>query len=163
EHARNLLRLIDKPRLRVLAQLPWTRTGCSDLVSGLRKDHKFKVENVSYHPADRGNSPYADVRSLCNPAEPPDFYVCQMLGWHLVPPNLLDLPCPVLGQTADYDLHIQTVHPWLQLFDELVVTDPSEWEDVRRLAAAPVSTFPKSFGLPEGLPPLPKGRRDWDL
>jgi hypothetical protein len=163
EHARNLLRLIEKPRLRVLAQLPWTRSGCSDLVSHLRKDHKFKLDNVSFHPADRANAPYLDVHSLFDANEPPDFYVCQMVEWHLVPPNLMALPCPVIGQTADYDLHIQAVHPWLQLFDELVVTDPSEWDDVRRLAAVPVSTFPRSFGLPEGLPPVPRGRRDWDL
>jgi hypothetical protein len=164
EHARNLLALIRKPRLRVLAQLPWTRGGCTDLIGGARKDHKFKIDNVSFHPHDRPNAPYADVHRFYDPQDPPDFYVCQMVEWHHLPPNLAELPCPVIGQTADYDLHIQTVHPWLQLFDELLVTDPSEWEDVRRLAAAPVSTFPKSFGVPAALTPLTRSlRRDGDL
>jgi hypothetical protein len=163
-HARNLLNLIRKPRIRVLTQLPWTRTGCSDLLAGSKRDAKFQVENVSFHPDDRPNLPYADVHQLYNSRQPPDFYVCQMVEWHMLPPNLTELPCPLLGQTADYDLHVQAVHPWLQLFDELVVTDPSEWCDVRGLATVPVSTFPKSFGLPAALPATPGGRRrDLDL
>jgi hypothetical protein len=162
-HARRLLALVRKPRLRVLAQLPWTRAGCSDLLTGCRGDTKFQVENISFHAADLPNEPYADVHQYYSPDAPPDFYVCQMVEWHMLPPNLAELPCPVLGQTADYDLHIQAVQPWLGLFDELLVTDPSEWADVRGLVAVPVSTFPKSFGLPSILPPLRAGKRAWDL
>jgi hypothetical protein len=162
-HARRLLALIRKPRLRVLAQLPWTRTGCSDLITGCKGDAKFQVENISFHPDDLPNAPHADVHQFYSPDDPPDFYVCQMIEWHALPPNLAELPCPVLGQTADYDLHIQVVQPWLGLFDELLVTDSSEWADVRRLVAAPVSTFPKSFALPANLPAMPAGARAWDL
>jgi hypothetical protein len=162
-HARRLLALIRKPRLRVLAQLPWTRTGCSDLITGCKGDAKFQVENISFHPDDLPNAPHADVHQFYSPEAPPDFYICQMVEWHALPPNLAELPCPVLGQTADYDLHIQVVQPWLGLLDEVLVTDPSEWADVRRLVAAPVSTFPKSFGLPASLPPMPTGERAWDL
>jgi hypothetical protein len=154
-HARNLLAMMRKPCLRVLAQLPWIRHGCSDLITGIKADPRFKVENISFHPLDRPNTPYADVHRFYDAKEPPDFYACQMVEWHLVPPNLMELPCPILGHTADYDLHVQMVHPWLQLFDELVVTDPTEWNDVRRLVSVPVSTFPKSFSLPAKLPALP--------
>jgi hypothetical protein len=163
-HAHNLLQMIRKQRIHVLAQLPWTRAGCSDLLTGIKADGKFQVENISFHADDRPNAAYADVHRFYDPHQPPDFYVCQMVEWHLLPTNLTELPCPLLGHTADYDLHIQIVQPWLQLFDELLVTDPSEWRDVRGLAAAPVSTFPKSFGLPASLPRSPGGnRRDLDL
>ncbi len=163
DHARNLLNLIRKPRIRVLAQLPWTRTGCSDLLTGIRKEKKFQVDNVSFHADDRPNTPYADIHQFYDADQPPDFYVCQMVEWQMLPANLSELPCPLLGHTADYDLHVQAVYPWLRLFDELLVTDPSEWRDVRGLATAPVSTFPKSFGLPATLPAAGRGRRDLDL
>jgi tetratricopeptide (TPR) repeat protein len=73
------------------------------------------------------------------------------------------LPCPTFGHTADYDIHIQTVHPWLQLLDELVVTDHTEWKDVTKLFPGPVATFPKAFGLGKGLPPAPTGERPIDV
>jgi hypothetical protein len=161
-HARNLLALLRKPRIEVLAQLPWTRTGCSDLLSGIARDPKFRVRNISFNPDDLANTPYADVHGYYDPRTPPDFYICQMVEWHLLPPNLQQLPCPIFGHTGDYDLHIQAVYPWLQLLDELVVTDPTEWRDVRRLVAVPVSTFAKSFGVP-ALPPLPARERTNDL
>jgi hypothetical protein len=162
-HASNLLALIRKPVIEVLAQLPWTRGGCSDLISGAQKDSKFRVRNISFHQNDLPNTPYADIHSYYDPAVPPDFYVCQMVEWHSIPPNIQQLPCPLLGQTADYDLHIQAVYPWLQLFDELLVTDPTEWRDVQRLVSVPVSTFAKSFGVPDNLPPLTGHFRNNDL
>lgn len=163
EHARNLLALLRKPHIEVLAQWPWRREGCSDLLSGAAADPRFRVANISFHPGDLPNKPYADVRDYCGTDGPPDFYICSMVEWHLVPPNLPQLDCPLFGQTADYDLHIQTVYPWLELFDALLVTDPSEWQDVTRLVRAPVYTFPKSFGVPEGLPPPRRGEREIDV
>ena len=131
--------------------------------TGIQKDGKFLVDNVSFHAADRPNTPYADVHRFYNADQPPDFYVCQMIEWHMLPPNLTELACPLLGHTADYDLHIQAMQPWLQLFDELLVTDPSERRDVRGSVVARVSTFPKSFSLPTNLPAAGRNRRDLDL
>jgi hypothetical protein len=162
-HAQNLLALLRKPRIEVLAQWPWTRDGCSDLLTGSAADARFRVTNIGFHADDLPNKPYADVHDYFDPRQPPDFYVCAMVEWHPVPPNLPELPCPVFGQTGDYDLHIQTVYPWLGLFDAVLVTDPSEWIDVRRLVCAPVYTFPKAFGLPDGLPPPRPGEREVDL
>jgi hypothetical protein len=163
EHAQNLLELVRKPRIEVLAQLPSGRAGCSDLLSGARHDPRFAVHNISFHPEDLPCRPHANIHEFYHREQPPDYYICAMVEWHLIPPNLQELPCPLLGQTADYDLHIQAVHPWLELFDELVVTDPSEWDDVTRLAAVPVSTFPKSFVLPAGIPPLQHTKREVDV
>lgn len=162
-HAQNLLRLIRQPKINILAQLRWDRMAQWDLLTAASGDKKFAIRNVSYHPNDLPNRPYADVHSFYDRDNPPDFYVCAMVEWHALPPNLQELPCPILGQTADYDLHLQTVHPWLQLFDELVVTDPTEWQDVSRLVDAPVSTFPKTFGIPENLPRLERHSRPLDL
>ncbi len=163
EHARNLLALLRKPCIDVLAQFPWRRDGCADLLTGSAADPRFRVRNISFHPDDLPNKPYADIRAYCPAGQMPDFYICAMVEWHLVPPNLQELSCPLFGQTADYDLHIQTVYPWLGLFDAVLVTDPSEWRDVSRLVRAPVCTFPKSFGVPGDLPPLPDGEREIDV
>lgn len=162
-HARNLLQLILKPRIVVLAQWPWLRSRAHNLITGARQDTKFSVHNISFHPEDIPNEPYMDVRSLLHQVETPDFYICAMVEWHLISPHLQDLPCPLLGHTADYDLHIQCVYPWLQIFDELIVTDHSEWADGRALAGRPVSTFPKSFAIPGEFDLLRFGHRPIDV
>jgi GT2 family glycosyltransferase len=162
-HAQNLLSFIRKPQIYVLAQLPWTRRAPHDLLTASKKDRKFKVQNISFHPDDLPNEPYVDICKFYDPNKPPDFYICAMVEWHIIPPNLQQLPCPIIGQTADYDLHIQAVYPWLQVFDEMVVTDQTEWEDVSRLVSSPVSTFPKSFGVSHTLPPIPPGPRPIDV
>jgi tetratricopeptide (TPR) repeat protein len=162
-HAQRLLALIRKPQIHVLAQLPWSRRPPHDLLTAASKDSKFVIHNISFHPEDLPNEPYADIHKFFSSQRPPDFYICQMVEWHLIPPNLEQLPCPIFGATGDYDLHIQTVHPWLNAFDELIVTDSTEWEDVRRLVGSPVSTFPKSFGVRDGLPPVPKAPREIDV
>ena len=162
-HARNLLAILRKPRIDVLAQWSWRRFGCSDLLTGAAADPRFRVTNLSFHPDDLKNRPYADIHDYCAASGPPDFYICSMVEWHLVPPNLQELPCPLFGQTADYDLHIQTVYPWLGLFDGLLVTDPSEWQDVSRLVRVPVYSFPKSFGVPDDVPPLRQETREIDV
>ncbi|HSB68397.1 MAG TPA: hypothetical protein VLT62_03570, partial [Candidatus Methylomirabilis sp.] len=51
-HAQNLLALIHQPRIHVLAQLPWFRSGPQDLLRGAARDDKFSVRNVSFHPED---------------------------------------------------------------------------------------------------------------
>jgi len=162
-HARNLLALLRKPQIEVLAQWPWRREGCSDLLIGAAADARFRVRNISFHPDDLPNKPYADIHDYLAGSHIPDFYICAMVEWHLTPPNLRQLSCPLFGQTADYDLHIQTVYPWLGLFDALLVTDRSEWLDVSRLVRAPVCTFPKSFGVPNDMPHGRQGERDIDV
>lgn len=162
-HAQRLLALLKKPHIEVLAQWPWNRNSCSDLLSGAARDPRFRVSNIGFEADDLPNEPYADIHRYYDPNSPPDFYTSFMIEWQLMPPNLQELPCPIFGQTGDYDLHIQAVLPWLKLFDEVVVTDTTEWQDVCRLVDSPVSTFPKSFGLPKGLPPLPHRPRKLDV
>jgi hypothetical protein len=162
-HAQNLLALVRKPQIRVLGQMCAARGGCADLLTGAVEDAKFHIDNISYHPDDLPNEPYLDIHRCYQSEAPPDFYISQMIEWHLIPPNLQELPCPILGHTADYDLHIQTLYPWLKLFDEMVVTDNSEWQDVSQLVNVPVSTFPKSFCVPRGLPALKSNLREFDL
>jgi tetratricopeptide (TPR) repeat protein len=162
-HAHSLLALLRKPHINVLAQWPWIRRGCTDLLAGAASDTRFQVANISFHPDDLPNKPYSNIHDYYQSAEPPDFYTCTMVEWHLVPPNLRELPCPLFGQTADYDLHIQTVHPWLRLFDAILVSDPSEWRDVTRLVPAPVYSFPKSFGVAPDIAPLRQVERDIDV
>jgi tetratricopeptide (TPR) repeat protein len=162
-HARNLLALIRKPRIRVLTQLPWSSTAGPGPLVGARQDAHFDVQNIGFHPQDLLNEPYADVRRFYNPQHPPDFYLCGMVEWHVIPPNLHELPCPTFGATSDYDLHIQTIHPWLKLFDEIVVADEWEHGSLRRLVTAPVATFPKLCSFLGDLPPPNRRERDIDV
>lgn len=165
EHADNLLRLIRKPRISVLTQLPWQRSfrGPHTLLHAGENDPKFRLRNISFAGEDLPNAPDADIHSFYDPADPPDFYLAEMIEWHLIPPNLREIPCPTVGQTGDYDLHIQTVYPWLRIFDELVVTDSTEYADVARLVDAPVTTFCKPVSLPLHLLPEIEVERDLDL
>jgi hypothetical protein len=162
EHARRLLELIAKRPITVLAQLPWNRRGPWDMLTRLN-DPAFRVLNVSFHPDDIQNRPYADARTLVPSGLEPDLFVAEMLEWHLVPPNVRALGCPVLGHSSDFDLHIQTVAPWLELFDELVVLDHTEWRGLNGAVTVPVSVFPKVFGVPSDLPGVPEGQRDIDV
>jgi len=162
EHARHLVDLIAKRPITVLAQLPWNRRGPWDILTHV-KDPVFRLLNVSFHPDDIQNRPYADVRSLIPAEVQPDFFAVTMLEWHLIPPNIRRLGCPVIGHSSDFDLHIQTVAPWLELFDEIVVLDHIEWRDMRRLVRVPVSVFPKVFGVPAQLPHLSDSERDIDV
>jgi hypothetical protein len=158
-HARNLLALIRKPVIEVLSQITWAEREGAKVAA----DPKFAVRNISFDGSDLPNAPYADVRTFDPQGPRPDFYLCQMAEWHTLPLNLQALDCPLIGQTADFDLHIQAIYPWLQLFDELLVTDPTEWDDARGLVQAPVSTFPKSFAINDALDPVAEGERNIDF
>ncbi|MBM3845416.1 MAG: glycosyltransferase, partial [Verrucomicrobia bacterium] len=160
-HARNLLRLLQKPRIRVLTQCD--RGSQWDVMSAILKDPRFEITNIGFHPQDRPNSVGADLRKFFDEKSPPDFYVAKMIEWHLLSENLQQLPCPVFGHTADYDLHIQALHPWLSVFDELLTTDHTEWKDVSQLAPVPVSVFPKAFGLSFAPPPQNESSRPLDV
>lgn len=160
EHAHNLLALILQPRIRVLTQLAATRQGPQNLLGGILKDPKFEVYNLSFHPDDLQNRPRASIHEYYD-AVRPHFYACQMVEWHILPPDITELPCPIVGQASDYDLYLQTVYPWLHVFDEMVINDEYEWNDMRKLVTVPVSTFPKCFGIinESEMPSLSLGRR----
>ena len=162
EHARRLRALIEKPVIRVLAQVSWVRQGTQDYLA-TTAGGRFEVRNVSFDPRDVRNRPYADVHELVDPAAPPDFFFTQMAEFHLLPPNLRTLECPLLAQTSDYDLYIQSVYPRLREFDELVVSDQTEWAGVEGLVSTPVSSFPACLGVPAGLSPIPTGERGIDV
>ena len=151
--AKRLLALIRKPTIRCLTQLNWHRSGAQDLLTGISSDPKFSVQNISFHKDDLPNAPYADIRRYYSPKSPPDLFLCQMAEWHVIPLNLDALPCPAIGQTSDYDLHIQAIYPWLQCFDALIAEDQLEWLEVGGLTKGTrIETFPKCFGIPLHLP-----------
>jgi len=162
DHARRLVALIRRRPINVLAQLPWNRGGAWDILTNLR-DPSFRLFNISFHPDDIPNRPYADIHSLVPKHAPPDMFVAEMLEWHLLPPNVRELGCPVIGHSSDFDLHIQAVAPWLALFDELVVLDSVEWRAMSGLVSVPVSVFPKVFGVPSQVPEPAEGERDVDV
>lgn len=162
DHARRLLALIRRRPITVLAQLPWNRCGSWDILTHL-SDPAFRLLNISFHPDDIQNQPYADIAALVPSGVQPDLFVAEMLEWHLIAPNVRALRCPIIGHSSDFDLHIQAVAPWLELFDELIVLDSVEWRDMSRIARAPVSVFPKVFGVPSQLPDLAERERDIDV
>jgi glycosyl transferase family 1 len=161
-HAERLVELISKRPITVLSQLPWNRRGAWDILTHLT-DSAFRLLNVGFHPEDIPNRPYADVSTLLPNGVRPDFFVVEMLEWHLIPPNIRMLGCPVIGHSSDFDLHVQAVAPWLDMFDELVVLDHVEWRAMRGLTSVPVSVFPKVFGVPAQVPGVPDGERDIDV
>jgi len=158
-HAQNLLTLIRKPQIQVLSQFP-TR---EYFITESMEDRKFQVRNLGFFPEDLQNEPHADIHKFYDFHNPPDFYICKVVEWHQIPPNIQELHCPIFGATVDYDVHVQTVYPWLRLFDELTVPDPSVWEGVHKLVQVPVSTFPKFYSVPARLPPIPTGPREIDV
>lgn len=163
ERARRLAALLDRGRIQVLSQLPWEPGSMTDLLGGARSDPAFVVRNIGPRTGDRPNPPYGSIRQSVDDGFVPDFYVAAMVEWHHLPPDLHTLPCPLFGHIADHDLHIQTITPWLSLFDELCVTDRTEWLDVQGLGRGTVSSFPKVFGLTGDLPPIPGGNRHLDF
>src|SRR5436190_6728953 len=86
--AQRLSTLIKKQRIEVLCQLPWSRTGAQTVLRGIAQDPKFRITNYTFHPDDHPNEPYADVFKWFDPANPPDFYVVNMLEWHSVAKNI---------------------------------------------------------------------------
>ena len=165
----NLLMFIRKRRIRILSQfsIPPLGNGPHLILANGRADPKFLIHNIGFDKNDLTNSVNANIHQFYNAAAPPDLYLAQMVEWQLIPPNLQELKCPLIGQSANYDRHIHAVHPWLQMFDHLIVTDSTTHDDVSRLNAAHTYTFPKSFCLPQTLPPKPQERdikaKDLDL
>lgn len=164
-YADNLLNLIRKPQISILSQLSWYRAdnGMHNVLRGGQKDPKFDIHNISFAPEDLPNRPNADIHDYYDSANPPDFYLAEMIEWHVIPPNLQEIPCPTIGQTGDYDLHIQTIWPWLQMFDEIMVSDSTEYTDLQGLVDVPVTTYCKPLSLPPSLPEPIVCEKDLDL
>jgi len=147
-HAQNLLQLIQQPKITVMVQHSPSSGTSVDPFSGVAQDDRFDIRPVGPFQARAGSNqrqirPYTSVEQLCDPQHPPDFYVCSRVEQQLIPTDLQRLDCPIIGDSLDFDRQLQTVYPWLQVFDEIVVSDPSRWEKMSILVSGPVSTFPK--------------------
>lgn len=141
-----LAALIAKPVIRVLAMLPANRHGPHVHLTGAAADPRFAVANISTHADDLPLRPYAGIADYADPAGPPDLFVCEMVEWHQIPPDFTALPCPTIGVTSDFDLHIQGLTPWLDAFDALVVNDHTEHAGLAPAVRPPVHVFPLVFG-----------------
>ncbi len=161
-HAKSLLALIKKSRIDVLAFLPTTGEPPHDLLAVRQADKKFRVRQVGFHESDGDYAPYTPVAELVR-GRTPDFVIAEMVEWQLLPTDLPSLPCPLLGHTADFDLHVQALAPWLEAFDTVLVTDQTEWADTRKICSRPVVTYPKVFGIADKPPRLGEEQRPWDL
>lgn len=161
EYSQNLMRLIAKQQINILSQLD--KGSWSDLFAAVSNDPKFAIYNIGFKEGDLPSRPDASIHNYYDPNSPPDFYITKMLEWHLIPPDIQELPCPIFCQTADYDIHIQIVFPWLNAFDELIIEH--EWDDVTPLAQVPVITYPKVYPLLAAAlhTPLVNGDRDIDI
>ena len=154
-HAQNLLALISKPQIQVIAQTLWKD---KDFL-----DHKFNVRQIGLRHIDSPQAPFENIHKHYDPNNPPDFYFCNMIEDFIQPLNLQELRCPVFGATKDFDVHIQNLYPWLSVFDELLVTNHQDWYKVHKIANLSVATFPRQYGIPSSLPLLPKEQRDTDF
>ena len=160
-HAKALLALLEKPKINVLAQIPSLTNLPNNLLERL-KDSRFNVRNIGLGREDVTITPYDDIRRFCVGFSP-DFFICREIEWMALPTNLHELRCPVFGHTEDYDIHLQAIYPWFQLFDEIITCGSYEWNDLTRIQSVPVSTFPKAYGIPQGTPAFQKVERSIDL
>lgn len=165
EHTSALLRLIRKPRIEVLSQMPPMRDGAFVLLDGIAGDRKFSVRNIGDGAGDLKNAPYGPLSSLYDPSCPPDYFVCSNVEWHSkLPVDIREVPFPTIGYTSDFDAHILTTAKWLRAFDIMMVCDHVyEWEKVRALSSGAVYAYPLIFGAPRNLPAISKRVRDIDV
>ena len=163
DHARRLLALIQKKRIHVLSQFAWQEGHPTDFTVAAEKDNKFSVRNIGFDSRHVKNIACADVHEFIPEGLTPDFYFSHMMEWHYFPINLHSLNCPKFGHTSDYDYCYHTSYLFLNAFDGLIVSSGEEWEDVSALVSAPVSTFPKSFSVPDFLEDIPVGDRQYDV
>ena len=164
QHARNLLALIRRPRIDVLAQMPPMRSGPFGLLDGIVADRKFNVRNLGTAAGDVRMRPYASVHEFYEPSSPPAFYVCSMVEWNDIPIDIGELPCATIGCTSDFDAHIASVAPWLRALDVMLTCDHMvEWNAVRAISGQPAYAYPMMFGAARDLPLLTSRPRDLDV
>lgn len=162
-HARNMVALLRKPQINVLTMLPWDQQPSLSLRLYAHMDYRFNIMNIGRDSRDLPETPYMNVLDYVSEATPPDFFLAMMIEFHHLPIDLQALECPILGHTADFDIHYHCVKPVLNLFDELIVNDGTEFQHLSALTDRPVTTMPKSFGLPTNLEPVPQTARSIDI
>lgn len=163
-HSQNLLALIRRPRIKVLAQLQPIRHSVFVLRDGIRHDAKFEVVNFGPLPGDAPSPPYATVADFRRQMPSPDLFVSIVVEWHQIPTDLHRFPCPTIGFTNDHDLHIQGISHWFAPFDIRGVIDHVyEWPTVKAVCPGHTVSFPLVFGAPSELPPLEDRHRDIDV
>ncbi|MFT3869114.1 MAG: glycosyltransferase [Nibricoccus sp.] len=161
-----LRELISRPRIDVLTQCP---AGSSQYVPDFSScaEDRFRIKNIATEGGDGLRhsrvSPGTDVRDFLSGDFSPAFYLCREIEWMALPTNLHKLECPVFGHTEDYDIHVQAIFSQYGLFDSVVTCGSHEWNALSRMLPVPVCTFPKAYGLQNGLPELGKDKRDIDL
>jgi len=142
KEARALLKLIQRPRIDVLGFLPEDGEAPYGLVDTPLVDPKFRLHNVGYGRGCVPNVPDADIRHLIG-TTPPDFIVAEMIEWPVLPRNIRDAACPILGHSNDFDFTIQAVLPILRQFDLIMTIEPLAPSGLDRLVGAGRSiTYP---------------------
>lgn len=158
-----LAELVGKDRIDVLCQLPANRHGPHVHLTGAAADPVFRIANISHHPDDLPLRPGASIWEYADRDAPPDLFLCEMVEWHQIPADFQELPCPLIGATSDFDMHIQGIQPWLNGFDVVVVNDHTEYASLRSCIKPPMAVFPLLFGCPSDLPVFSDARRDIDV
>ncbi|MCF7707634.1 MAG: glycosyltransferase [Verrucomicrobia bacterium] len=146
-NARRLLKMISQPKINVLAQTFWD-TSCFS-------DPKFNVKKIglnAYPFKERSSRICKSALKQIDNREQYDFFFAHMIEWEHLPHDLHELPCPVFGVTSDFDLHIQTIHDWLFVFDHLITVGSEEAWKVRHISRRPSSVFVKMFPLKDKIP-----------
>ncbi len=161
--AARLAALLARDRLDILCQLPANRHGPHVHLAGAAADPLFRIANISHHPDDLPLRPGASIWNYADREAPPDLFLCEMVEWHQIPTDFQELPCPLIGVTSDFDLHIQGIQPWLNAFDLVVVNDHTEYAGLRGCITPSMAVFPLLFGCPADLPHPADGPRDIDL
>lgn len=154
EYAKRLLDLIQKDRIEVLGQFPWQWE---------TDDNKFYLDNIGYGGKCLPNKPYANIHDYYRKVAPPDFFVSQRCEQYDIPFNVSELACPLFASIADYSVHLQTVYPWLSQFDQIAVSSPVEWLDLRGLSSTDVITYPKLYGISKQIEELSSAERELDF
>lgn len=142
-HANNMVTLISKEKIQVLSQLD--RGSWSCILDAIENDPKFEVSNIGFRNGDTLNQITESIHSYYSSESVPDFFITKMLEWHILPPDLAELQCPKFAQTADYDIHIQSIYPYLAQFDEVIIEQ--EWSEMSKLVKGNVVTCPKAYPL----------------
>jgi len=158
-----LAELSSRDRINVLCQLPANRHGPHVHLIGAAADPLFQISNISHHHDDLPLRPGASIWDYANRESPPDLFLCEMVEWHQIPTDFQELPCPLIGATSDFDLHIQGIQPWLNAFDLVLVNDHTEYAGLRGCTTQPMAVFPLLFGCPSNLPTMTSGPRDIDV
>jgi hypothetical protein len=133
ECASRLLSLICRSRIEILSFLPESRRQPHMLADADKFDSKFKLRNISFGAEDVPNRPNADIHQFYDRAAVPDFLICEMVEWHVLPRNLQEFPAPLIGHTSDFDLYPQTLLPYLRLFDVMLSLGDTEWHGTQKL------------------------------